>query len=116
MRSPLDFGNSFNYRNVLTTKNLPPYKKTSFGRVPPFFYEAGPFRVSPVIDSDDKLIDTPVFSKQLYPLNQYGAVGGYTQVTDPNILKNKKSNFGEYNIGIANTLKINNKVLLENLS
>jgi len=116
MRSPLDFGNSFNYRNVLTTKNLPPYKKTSFGRVPPFFYEAGPFRVSPVIDSDDKLIDTPIYSKQLYPLNQYGAVGGYTQVSDPSVLNNKKSNFGEYNIGIANTLKISNKVLLENLS
>lgn len=52
-----------------------------------------------VKDSPDDLIDTPIFSKELYTKNQYGAEGGYKQVPDPNALLNTKSNQGEYGPG-----------------
>lgn len=52
-----------------------------------------------VKDSPDELIDTPIFAKELYVKNQYGAEGGYKQVPDPGSLLNQKSNEGEYGPG-----------------
>ncbi len=54
---------------------------------------------SSVQDSPDQLIDTPSFANKLYPLNQWGAEGGFKQVPDPTGLLNNKSNKGEYGPG-----------------
>ena len=116
MRSPLDFGNSEKFRNDLMLKNLVPYKKSPYYKTPPFNYEVSPLRDSYVIDTNDKLIDEPIFSKEAYKLNKYGKFGGYEQVRDPNVLYNTKTNYGEYSIKIANALEINKNKLIENLS
>ncbi|MFN9903580.1 MAG: hypothetical protein ACK55Z_33355, partial [bacterium] len=54
---------------------------------------------SSVIDSPDQLIDEPTFANRLYPLNQWGAEGGFKDVTDVTVLNNSKSNKGEYGPG-----------------
>jgi|688.fasta_scaffold00077_108 outer membrane protein OmpA-like peptidoglycan-associated protein len=94
MPSPLDFPSSEVFRKKLVVRNLVPYKK-SYAFSPPQNYEVIQRDLSPV-DSNDALIDTPVFANDLYPLNQYGADGGYTQVANPNTLNNTNSNEGEY--------------------
>lgn len=117
MRSPLDFGNSENFRKFLITKNLVPYKKTPLGNNPPFYYEVSPFsNVLNVVDSPDKLIDQPIYANQLHTKNKYGRVGGYIQTQDINVLNNKQTNYGEYSKSNANALKINRKNLIEDIS
>jgi hypothetical protein len=116
MRSPLDFGNSESFRNLLITKNLAPYKKTPHGKSPPFNYEVSPFAtILNVVDSPDKLIDEPIFAKGAYVLNKYGAYGGYIQTRDVNVLNNNKTNYGEYGLKNSVALKINRKSLNDNL-
>ena len=116
MRSPLDFGNSENFRKFLITKNLVPYKKTPLGNSPPFNYEVSPFsKILNVVDSPDKLIDQPIYANELYCKNQYGRVGGYIQTQDVNVLNNTKTNYGEYSIKNSVALKINRKSLNDNL-
>ena len=66
--------------------------------MPPIDYETNISDLS-VKDSPDNLIDTPIFAKELYVKNQYGAEGGYKQVPDPGALLNSKSNEGEYGPG-----------------
>lgn len=94
MPSPLDFPSSEFFRKKLVVRNLVPYKK-SYAFSPPQNYEVVQRDLS-VVDSNDALIDTPVLANQLYPLNQYGADGGFTQIANPNTLNNTNSNEGEY--------------------
>ena len=103
MASPLDFPSSEVFRKKLIVRNLVPYKKTPGLPSPPFQYEVIQRDLSPV-DSNDALIDTPVLANGLYPLNQYGADGGYKQVRDVNILQNTRSNEGEYGYQDANII------------
>jgi hypothetical protein len=86
------------FRKKILVKNLTPYNKSPRKITPPVDY---PTNISDlaVKDSPDDLIDTPIFAKELYTKNQYGAEGGYKQVPDPNGLLNTKSNKGEYGPG-----------------
>ena len=86
------------FRKKILVKNLTPYNKSPRKIAPPVDY---PTNISDlaVKDSPDDLIDTPIFAKELYTKNQYGAEGGYKQVPDPNALLNTKSNKGEYGPG-----------------
>ena len=116
MRSPLDFGNSEDFRQRLLKRNLIPYKKSPLSKTPPFSYEITPLRDSSVKDSPDKYIDDIIFAKDAYKLNQYGKQGGYLRVKDPGLLNNKKSNYGEYSIKNSVALSINRPELDKNLS
>ena len=86
------------FRKKILVKNLTPYNKSPRKIAPPVDY---PTNISDlaVKDSPDDLIDTPIFAKELYVKNQYGAEGGYKQVPDPGALLNTKSNEGEYGPG-----------------
>ena len=91
MPSPLDLVNSEAFRKKLIVKNLVPYAKAPNRPTPPTNYEYVQSDVS-VVDSPDALIDDPSFANKLYPLNEWGAEGGYRQVPDPNGLLNTISN------------------------
>lgn len=95
MPSLFEFTNSAQFRKRLITRNLSPYAKAPNrpSEPPDTTYVQTD---SSVQDSPDQLIDEPSFANQLYPLNQYGADGGYKQVPDPSALLNTKSNEGEY--------------------
>lgn len=103
MGSPLDFISSEVFRQKLVVRNLVPYVKSPSKAVPPINYETIQRDLTPT-DSDDSLIDTPIFAAKAYPLNQYGAVGGYRQARDPNSLNNTNSNEGEYDYSDANLI------------
>lgn len=103
MPSPLDFPSSEVFRKKLVVRNLVPYKKSPSAISPPINYETIQRDLAPT-DSDDTLIDNPILANKLYPLNQYGADGGYTQVRDPGTLQNTNSNEGEYGYQDANIL------------
>ena len=103
MSSPLDFPSSEVFRKKLVVRNLVPYKKSPSAITPPINYETIQRDLAPT-DSDDTLIDNPIFANKLYPLNQYGADGGYVQVRDPNTLQNTNSNEGEYGYQDANII------------
>jgi outer membrane protein OmpA-like peptidoglycan-associated protein len=96
--SPLDLVNSDAFRKKLVVRNLTPYAKSpnrpSFPINIPYIQTD-----SSVQDSPDQLIDEPSLANVLYPLNQWGAEGGYKQVPDPGALLNTKSNEGEYGPG-----------------
>lgn len=96
--SPLDLVNSESFRKKLITRNLTPYAKAPNRPTLPTNIEYTQSDIS-VQDSPDQLIDEPSFANQLYPLNQWGAEGGYQQVPDPGALTNTKSNKGEYGPG-----------------
>jgi len=98
MPSPLDLVNSEAFRKKLIVKNLVPYAKAPNRPTPPTNYEYIQSDAS-VTDSPDVLIDEPSFANKLYPLNEWGAEGGYRQVPDPNGLLNTISNQGEYGPG-----------------
>jgi hypothetical protein len=98
MPSPLDLVNSEAFRKKLIVKNLVPYAKAPNRPTPPTNYEYIQSDGS-VVDSPDVLIDEPSFANKLYPLNEWGAEGGYKQVPDPNGLLNSISNQGEYGPG-----------------
>jgi hypothetical protein len=97
MASPL-LVTSEGFRKKILVKNLTPYNKSPRKIVPPVDYPANISDLA-VKDSPDDLIDTPIFAKDLYTKNQYGAEGGYKQVPDPGALLNTKSNQGEYGPG-----------------
>ena len=101
--SPLDFGSSEGFRKKLMARNLTSYGKSPYKPTPPLNYQ---YRQtdSGVIDSPDNLIDEPIFARDLYKNNQYGAEGGYKQVPDPGAILNTKSNEGEYGYQDANIL------------
>ena len=94
MASPL-LVTSESFRKKLIVRNLVPYIKSPSKVSPPIDYDA-PISDYSVTDSPDVLIDEPLFSKELYKVNQYGAEGGYKQVPDPTALLGTKSNEGEY--------------------
>ena len=94
MSSPLLLS-SEGFRKKIIVKNLAPYSKSPVKASPPINYDYVS-TVSSVKDTPDQYIDEPIFANQLYVKNQYGAVGGYKQVPDPNALMGKKSNEGEY--------------------
>ena len=102
--SPLDFPSTETFRNRLMVRNLAPYAKSPNRATPPINFEIIQSNYS-VIDSPDDLIDQPTFANRLYPLNQYGADGGYEQVRDPNTLQNTNSNEGEYGVQDANLIQ-----------
>ena len=101
--SPLDFPSTQTFRNRLNTRNLVPYPKSPRRYTPPLNF---PYLQSDyeVIDSPDSLIDTPIFANQLYPLNQYGADGGFNQYADPNTLMGTHSGEGEYGVQDAHII------------
>ena len=103
MASPLDFPSSEVFRKKLVVRNLKPYQKSPKFPNPPYNYETIQRDLSPV-DTDDTLIDTPIFANLLYPLNQYGAEGGYRQVPYIGALQNTNSNEGEYGYQDANII------------
>lgn len=96
--SPLDLVNSDAFRKKLITRNLTPYAKAPNRPSLPTNIEYIQSDVS-VQDSPDQLIDEPSLANQLYPLNRWGAEGGFKQVPDPGALTNNKSNQGEYGPG-----------------
>jgi len=96
--SPLDFINSEFFRKKLMTRNLTPYVKSPRKVGGQINYEVIQGDVA-VQDSPDELIDEPSFANRLYPLNEWGAEGGFKQVPDPTALLNTKSNKGEYGPG-----------------
>ena len=101
MPSLLEFSNSSLFRKRLLTRNLTPYAKAPNRPSQPIdtpYVQTD----SSVQDSPDQLIDEPSLANQLYPLNQYGAEGGYKQVPDPGSLLNTRSNEGEYGYQDAN--------------
>jgi hypothetical protein len=101
--SPLDYPSSELFRNRLIVRNLVPYAKSPRRVQPPITYPIIQSDYA-VIDSPDNLIDEPTFANGLYPLNQYGAEGGYKQVPDPTGLNNTNSNEGEYGYQDANLI------------
>jgi len=101
MGSPLDYISSEVFRKKLITRNLVPYAKSPNPATPPITYEVTQSDYS-VVDSPDSLIDSPIFANNLYPLNEWGANGGYQQVIDPTGLNNNVSNQGEYGPGQQN--------------
>ena len=103
MASPLDFPSSEVFRKKLVVRNLVPYNKSPKFPSPPFNYETIQRDLSPV-DTDDTLIDTPILANLLYPLNQYGAEGGYKQTPFIGTLNNTNSNEGEYGFQDANII------------
>lgn len=98
MSSLFEFSSSAGFRKRLLTRNLTPYIKAPNRPTLPIDTEYIQTDSS-VQDSPDQLIDEPTFANQLYPLNQWGAEGGYRQAPDPNGLTNTKSNQGEYGPG-----------------
>jgi hypothetical protein len=102
--SPLDFPSTQTFRQRLIVKNLRPYQKSPNIPNPPYNFEIVLSNYA-VVDSPDGLIDRPVFANRLYPLNQYGAQGGYIQTRDPNTLNNTHSNEGEYGYQDADILQ-----------
>jgi len=103
MASPLDFPSSEVFRKKLVVRNLVPYNKSPKFPSPPYNYETIQRDLSPV-DTDDTLIDTPILANLLYPLNQYGAEGGYKQTPFIGTLNNTNSNEGEYGFQDANII------------
>ncbi len=98
MASLLDFSASNGFRKKLLTRNLTPYAKAPNRPTLPIdttYVQTD----SSVQDSPDQLIDVPSYANRLYPLNEWGADGGYKQVPDPSKLANTKSNKGEYGPG-----------------
>ena len=106
MASPLDYISSEVFRKKLMTRNLVPYAKSPYKATPPITYEVIQSDLA-VIDSPDGLIDNPTFANGLYPLNRWGADGGFKQVPDPNGLTNAFSNQGEYGPGQQDAYIIN---------
>ena len=92
MASLLDFSATNGFRKKLLTRNLTPYAKSPNRPTLPVDTEYVQTDSS-VQDSPDQLIDVPSFANRLYPLNEYGAQGGYKQAPDPTGLLNTKSNW-----------------------
>jgi outer membrane protein OmpA-like peptidoglycan-associated protein len=96
MSSPLSFNSTENFRKKLLVRNLQPYKEGNF--TPPS--SPGQFGFSiidySVVDPGNVNDIGDVQEKVLYPLNQFGPDGGFTDPVDININKNTKSNEGEF--------------------
>ena len=101
MGSPLDLISSEGFRKKLITKNLAPYAKSPSRTTPPTNYEYIQSDRA-VLDTPDVLIDEPSLANKLYPLNRYGAEGGFQPASDTGNLQNTKSNEGEYGYQDAN--------------
>jgi hypothetical protein len=97
--STLSFNASSSFRNNLMGRNLQPYNVPGAYSPPSgdVNYEVSPLSDSPIIDSPNDLIGTTVQANQLYPLNEYGPEGGYSNIisTDGAPLP-VDSNQGEY--------------------
>jgi hypothetical protein len=113
MSSPLDIANTKSFRDLLISKNLKPYNGLNNG----VYYAYGTvINYKGNVDAPDLKTQESVANKSLFNLNQYGSDGGYKPVSDPGILRNVKSNVGEYSISKANALKINREYLKGDLS
>ena len=76
--STLSFVNSSTFRNSLLAKNLEPYDVPGVYTPPggPQAYETVLSSLT-VIDSPDNLITDGIFANNLYPLNEFGPLGGF---------------------------------------
>jgi outer membrane protein OmpA-like peptidoglycan-associated protein len=76
----LSFGNSAAFRKQLLVKNLTPYNVPGTYTSPgnPVDYETV-LSVNNVVDSPNNLVSTNLFAQDLYPLNEYGPEGGFSQ-------------------------------------
>ena len=96
MSSPLSFNSTENFRKKLLVRNLPPYKEGNFSPSS----SPGQFSFSiidySVVDPGNIEDIGNNFELKLYPLNQFGPDGGYTDPVNININKNTKSNEGEF--------------------
>ena len=75
----LSFGNSDAFRKQLLVKNLTPYNVPGTYTSPgdPVDYEVV-LSVNNVIDSPNNFVSTNLFAQDLYPLNEYGPEGGFS--------------------------------------
>ena len=75
----LSFGNSAAFRKQLLVKNLTPYNVPGTYTSPgnPVDYETV-LSVNNVIDSPNNYVSTNLFAQDLYPLNEYGPEGGFS--------------------------------------
>jgi len=76
--STLSFASSESFRKILIARNLQPYSVTGVYTPPAgnITYEYTQSNLS-VVDSPDELIADDPFANKLYPLNEYGPLGGY---------------------------------------
>ena len=96
--SPLSFVSSSSFRDVLLSKNLPPYGVTGVYTSPTSDLDTEiSLSAFNVIDSPNDLIANDPFANQLYPLNQFGPTGGFNTTIDYNGAPLPvNSNQGEY--------------------
>jgi len=75
----LSFGNSETFRKQLLVRNLIPYGVPGAYTSPsnPINYETN-LTVSNVVDSPNNFVSTNLFANDLYPLNEYGPEGGFS--------------------------------------
>ena len=75
----LSFGNSSAFRKQLLVKNLTPYNVPGTYTSPgnPVDYEVV-LSVNNVVDSPNNYVSTNLFAQDLYPLNEYGPEGGFS--------------------------------------
>ena len=106
----LSFDASASFRNNLMGRNLPSYNVEGAYSSPSgnVNYEISPLRDSQVIDSPNNLIGTTNQANELYPLNQWGPEGGFTNIisTDGAELP-VDSNHGEYGLDDADIDLVN---------
>ena len=106
----LSFDASSAFRDALIARNLPPYGVPGAYSPPQgdTVYEATPLSESNVIDSPNDLVGTANQANELYPLNQFGPDGGFSNIvsTDgPPLPVN--SNQGEYGANDADIEVVN---------
>jgi len=77
--STLSFAGSELFRKQLLVRNLPPYNiEGSYTPPQPAVNYETNLTVSNVTDSPNNLVSTNVFAENLYPLNEYGPDGGFS--------------------------------------
>ena len=78
--STLSFASSELFRKQLLVRNLAPYNvEGSYTPPEPAVNYETNLTVSNVTDSPNNLVSTNVFAETLYPLNEYGPEGGFSQ-------------------------------------
>ena len=93
MGSPLDYISTEAFGVKVMKRNLVPYAKSPNPATPPITFEYTQSDLA-VVDSPDFLIDTTFFANLQYPLNRWGADGGYKQAPPISNNLNTTSNQG----------------------
>lgn len=98
MSTSLSFVSTESFRNNLLVKNLPPYSVEGvFGPVTNVIQTTN-LNVFSVVDSPNNLVSTNQFANSVYPLNEYGPEGGFSNPINVNGLLPVDPNQGPYNI------------------